>query len=109
MTIATSKPKSSEIVVDIPERLLSTPYGAWFPGFCVSMSSEPFRDIKKPEPADQASRRSLYASTVIVPRRYCTMPFWTGQEEGTAGIQLVLETSIAGFLAIQRSEESRVG
>jgi len=79
MTIATSKPKSSEIVADILERLLSTLYGAWFPGFYVSMSREPFRDIKKPEPADQASRLSLYASTVFVPRRYCTMPFLTGQ------------------------------
>jgi hypothetical protein len=46
MTIATSKPKSSEIVADIPERLLSTLYGAGFPGFYVSMSREPFRDIK---------------------------------------------------------------
>src|SRR3989440_7417414 len=47
MTIATSKPKSSEIVADIPERLLSTLYGAWFPGFLRLYEQRAFQGHKK--------------------------------------------------------------
>jgi hypothetical protein len=70
--MATSKPKSSDMVADIGGAILSTLYAARH--LACRGAFSPSRTQKAPEPADQASRRSMHTYAAIVPR--CSL---TGQ------------------------------
>src|SRR6266699_1558000 len=72
--MATSKPKSSDIVADIGGAILSTLYAARH--LACRGAFSPAGTQKTPGPADQASRRSMHVSAAIVPRRSLT-----GQEK----------------------------
>src|SRR6266516_6092687 len=80
MTIATSKPKSTDIVADIPESLLSTLYGAWF---LRVEEHEALQEHKKtPGPADQASRRTSVVLLLTVYHITLHRNKGTGRKEG---------------------------
>src|SRR5712692_11463767 len=74
-TITTNKPKSSDMVADIGGTILSTLYSARHLACRGAFSLSGTQ--KTPEPADQASRRSMHTYAAIVPHRSLT-----GQEEG---------------------------
>src|SRR5215472_14624369 len=71
-TIATSKPKNSDMVADICGTILSTLYAARH--LTCRGASSPSGPQKVPGPADQASQRSMHMYAAIVPR--CSL---TGQ------------------------------
>src|SRR6266852_6417738 len=73
-TITTNKPKSSDMVADIDGTILSTLYSARHLACRGAFSLSGTQ--KTPEPADQASRRSMHTYAAIVPHRSLT-----GQEK----------------------------